>query len=288
MRLLLVLLGVASTAFAQQVSSRALDSEDLSIQNFLQALETSISTTSRQGWVDLVSTSADRDKALEFFDAMVPQGITRVVVKERDRSPLQGALPGEGFRLIVEVFMETGPRGRIATWNLDIRRPRGDDIGEQPWRIVAEDRLASIEGLHRLSLSVDKQYAAKNLVLREVDFELRLPAGDVFVSETPEGVTALVLLGEGTMVFQPQPKEEKGQLKLFSGVESLETPFTAAFVRLSPFAFEQRTTQDMLEAVSVDNRVYRRALSMFDEKRSVAHTSSRPSGDHSGNWSTPG
>jgi hypothetical protein len=263
--LLLLLALISSTAFAQQASPRALDPEDLSIQNFLQALETSISTTSRQGWIDLVSTSADRDKALEFFEAMVPQGITRVVVKERDRSPLQGALPGEGFRLVIEVFMETGPRGRIATWNLDIRRPRGDDIGAQPWRIVAEDRLASIEGLHRLSLSVDKQYAAKNLVLRAVDFELRLPAGDAFVSETPEGVTAIVLLGEGTMVFQPMPKEEKGQLKLFSGVESLETPFTAAFVRISPFEFEQRAAQGMLDPVAVDNRVYRRALSMFDE-----------------------
>ena len=100
---------------------------------------------------------------------------------------------------------------------------RGDDIGDQPWRIVFEDRLASIEGLHRLSLSVDKQYAAKNLVLRAVDFELRLPAGDVFVSETPEGVTAIVLFGDGTMVFEPLPKEERGQLKLFSGVEALET-----------------------------------------------------------------
>ena len=112
-------------------------------------------------WIDLLSPTADRDQALEFFDAMVPQGITRVVVKERDRSALQGTLPGEGYRLVVEVFMETGPRGRIATWRLDIRRPRGDDIGRQPWRILAEDRLASIEGLHRLALHPEKQFAAQ-------------------------------------------------------------------------------------------------------------------------------
>jgi hypothetical protein len=246
-------------------TARALDAEDLSIQNFLQALETSISTTDRQRWIELLSPVADRDKALEFFDAMVPQGITRVVVKERDRSALQGTLPGEGFRLVVEVFMETGPRGKITTWNLDIRRPRGDDIGRQPWRIVAEDRLASIEGLHRLSLSADKQYAAKNLVLRAVDFELRLPAGDVFVVETPEGVTGMVLMGEGTLIFQPMPKEEKGQLKLFSGVEALETPFTSAFVRVSPFELGQRLTPDMLETVAIDHRAYRRALAQFED-----------------------
>ena len=227
---------------------RAIDEEDLSIQAFLQAVETSISTMDRARWMDLLSPTADKDQALEFFEAMVPQGITRVVVKERDRSALQGTLPGEGFRLVVEVFMETGPRGRIATWRLDIRRPRGDELGRQPWRILSQDRLASIEGLHRLALHPEKQFAAKNLVLKAIDFELRLPSGDVFVAETPEGVTAIVLVGEGTLVFQPSPKEEKGQLRLFAGVEALETPFTSAFVRLNPFEFDQRVIGDMLRA----------------------------------------
>jgi len=263
-RPLLLLLVCATAAIAGQ-SSQPLDEEDLSIQAFLQAVETSISTTDRQRWLDLLSPSADRDQALEFFDAMVPQGITRVVVKERDRTALDGALPGEGFTLVVEVFMETGARGRIATWRLDIRRPRGDDIGRQPWRILSEDRLASIEGLHRLALHPEKQFTAKNLVLRAVDFELRMPSGDVFVAETPEGVTAMVLLGDGVMAFQPLPKEERGQLKLFSGGESLETPFTSAFVRLNPFEFDQRLTKDMLAPATLDSRVYRRALGEFDE-----------------------
>ena len=255
-----------TTALAGQVPVRATtDPEELTIQAFLQAVETSISTMDRARWLELLSTTADRDQAREFFEAMVPQGITRVVVKERDRFPLQGALPGEGYRLVVEVFIETGPRGRIATWGLDIRRPRGDDLGRQPWRIVTQDRLASIEGLHRLSLNPEKQFAARNLVLKAVDFELRLPAGDVFVAETPEGITALVLVGEGTLVFQPAPKEERGQLKLFAGTESLETPFTSAFVRVSPFEFERQFKSEMLEAAAVDGRTYRRGLEVFDD-----------------------
>jgi hypothetical protein len=254
-----------TTAPADQAPVRPpMDSEELSLQAFLQAVESSISTMDRARWLELLSTTADRDSATEFFDAMVPQGITGVVVKERDRAPLQGSLPGEGYRLVVEVFIETGPRGRIATWRLDIRRPRGDDIGRQPWRILAQDRLASIEGLHRLSLHPEKQFIARNLVLKAVDFELRLPAGDVFVSETPEGMTAMVLLGDGTMVFQPAPKEERGQLRLFGGTESLETAFTSAFIRLSPFDLEQRLQLEMLESVPLDSRTYRRGLEVFD------------------------
>ncbi len=269
-RLLLLAALSSSPAFAGQLPSRALDEEEISILNFLQAVETSISTIDRQRWLDLQSASADRDQALEFFDAMVPQGITRVVVKERDRAALQGTLPGEGFRMVVEVFMETGARGRIATWHLDIRRPRGE-IGRQPWRIVAEDRLASIEGLHRLTLQPDKQFAVKNLVLRAVDFELRMAEGDAFVAETPEGITALVLLGEGSMVFQPMPKEERGQLKLFAGSESLDTPFTSAFVRISPFEMEQRIIEDMMQPVALDSRVYRRGLAVFDDSVSKSY-----------------
>ncbi len=263
--LFLFLLALTTPAIAQQAPVRPLDQEEISIQNFLQAVETAIATMDRARWTDLQSASADRDQAREFFAAMVPQGVTRVVVKERDRSALLGALPGEGYRLVVEVFIETGPRGRIATWRLDIRRPRGDDIGRQPWRILSEDRLASIEGLHRLSLNTEKQFAAKNLILKSVDLELRLPAGEVFVAETPEGVTGMVLLGEGTMMFQPASKVERGQLKLFAGTEQLATPFTAAFVRLSPFEFDQRVTDGTLEPVTLDSRSYRRAIDVFED-----------------------
>ena len=94
---------------------------------------------------------------------MVPDGVTRGVVRERDRTALLGAMPGEGFSLIVEVFAETGPRGHIGTWRLDIRRPR-DTTDRQPWRIVAEEKLSIVEGLHRLSLLTDKQFAVRDLV----------------------------------------------------------------------------------------------------------------------------
>ena len=264
-RLLLLTALSVSPALAGQAQVRPLDEEDLSIQTFLQTVETAVTTADRQRWIALLSPAADRDRALEFFDAMVPQGITRVVVKERDRSALLGTLPGEGFQLTIEVFIETGQRGRIATWRLDIRRPRGDDLSRQPWRIVDEDQLASIEGLHRLTLQPEKQFAVKNLVLRAIDFELRLPAGDAFVAETTDGVTAMILIGDGTMAFTPMPKEEKGQLKLFAGAESLDTPFTSAFVRISPYEFEQRVTGDMFSPVTLDSRAFRRGQAVFDE-----------------------
>ena len=215
--------------------------------------------------MNLLSQNADRAAAGEFFDSIVPQGVTRVVVRERDRSELMGALPGDGYRLIIEIFIETGARARIATWRLDIRRPR-DSTDRQPWRLIVQERLSFVEGLHRLSLHPEKQFAARDLVIDSVDFELRLPAGDVFVADTAEGVTALVLIGDGTMSFTPSPPEERGQVRIFAGTESLETTFSAAFVRLNPYEFEQQLKRPSLTPVAVDGRLFRRAQLIFDEE----------------------
>jgi hypothetical protein len=261
---LLLLVSLGAPLRAQQPAP-VLSAEELSIQAFLKSVETAISSTDRQAWLNLLSPNADREAATEFFDSMVPPGVTRAVIRERDRSDLMGALPGDGYRIVAEVFIETGARGRILTWQLDVRRPRESEE-RQPWRIVAEERLSSIEGLHRLSLHPTKQFAARDLVIQSVDFELRLLQGDVFVAETAEGVTTLVLMGDGSMVFTPQPLEERGQLKIFAGTETLETAFSAAYVRLNPYEFEQQLKRQSLTPTTVDHRQFRRAQLVFEEE----------------------
>lgn len=264
-RALLVSVVLLAARLQASQTAAAQSTEDLSIAAFLQAVETAISTTNRAAWLELLSPNADRDAATEFFDAMVPQGVTRAVVRERDRAPLAGALPGEGFRLIADIFTETGARGRITTWRLDVRRPR-ETTERQPWRVIGQEKLSVIEGLHRLALHPGKQFAARDLVIKSVDFELRLPSGDAFVSETAEGVTALVLLGDGTMTFAPGPAEERGQVRLFAGTEAIDTSFTAAFVRLNPFEFDQHLKQQLISAATLDQRALRRAQALFDEE----------------------
>ena len=66
---------------------------------------------------------------------------------------------------------------------------------------------------------------------------LRMSRGVAFVSETEGGVTALVLIGNGTLTFSPAPEAERRQIELFSGHEILEAEFTQAFIRLNPAMF---------------------------------------------------
>ena len=42
-------------------------------------------------------------------------GAVKTTVRLRDRSPLEGAPPGDGYSLVVEFFIETAGRARILT-----------------------------------------------------------------------------------------------------------------------------------------------------------------------------
>ena len=226
------------------------DAEDLSVQAFLQAVETSISTMDRQRWIRFaVGQRRSRPGAR---------------VLRRDGAAGHHARRRQGARSLAAAGHAAG-RGLPARSSRSSSRPgraaaspRGGSTsaaraartsGAQPWRILAEERLASIEGLHRLSLQRREAVhrAATWCCTRSTSSCACRPA-TCSSPKPPEGVTALVLLGEGTMVFQPTPKEEKGQLKLFAGTETLETPFTAAFVRINPYEFDQRVGDDMLDA----------------------------------------
>jgi hypothetical protein len=99
-----------------------------------------------------------------------------------------------------------------------------------------------------------------------VDVPVRLPTGQVFVAETPEGVTALVLLGDGNIVFSPTPKVERGQVRIFAGAEELDAAFTAVLLRISPFEYRTLVAEASLVPVeTVDNRAFRRAQQVFEE-----------------------
>lgn len=252
-----VFCAVSAPVFAQQPDS---------IAQFVRRVETIVKSSDAAAFAAL-ATAAERARLREFADDELPAGVTRAVVQERDREQLRGTLPGDGYRLMVDVLAESGDRARVATWRLDVRRA-GDDGSERDWALVDGERLSSVENLYRLVMNPVKQFAARDLKISAEDLDLTLADGSVFVSEIDQGVTAMVLLGRGTMNFHPDPQTEKGQVKIFTGSESLETGFDAAFVRINPSDFEQllNTPQLQPRAAVVDGRDRKRAQEVFREE----------------------
>jgi hypothetical protein len=251
--------GPAAVAVAAQ---QPLSPEDAALRALLQRVERAVQAASAERYVELLGSQADRAAAERFAVAEFRAGAGRVVVQERDRQRLAGTLPGNGYSLTVDVFIELGARARVATWQLDVK------LANDSWRIEHQESVSAVENLHRLAVNPKKQFTARNFVVRAEDLELTLADGSVFVVEIDDTITALVLLGRGDMRFSPRPQSEREQVRIFSGAEVLETRFDAAYVRLGSMA--GHADLSTLTARAVDTRELRRAEQVFREESAKA------------------
>jgi hypothetical protein len=213
-------------------------------------------------YLALLTTGANRERAVDFCGSEIQPGATRAVVKERDRESLRGTLAGNGYRLMVDVLSEFGTRARVATWRLDVKRV-GEPGSAREWAIDDEERLSSVENLYRLALNPSKAFTARDLRIAAEDLDLTLAEGSVFIAEIDQGVTAAVLIGRGTMSFHPTPETERGQVKIFAGSETLETRFDVAFIRFNPSDVDSALAASQLQGKVVDPREFRRAEEVF-------------------------
>ena len=246
---------------ALQVPAHA-QAETPDLTAFFTRVQSALAADSPAAYLALVAPTEGGDFALSMVDEIRVPGTTNVTLRERDRSQLAGALPGEGFRVIVEILTERGQQARLATWRVDVKLARGD---APAWRIVDQERLSSVDGLFRLALDTATQYDVSDLTVQATDFRLEMSSGQAFVARTPQGVTALVLRGRGLMRFTPPPPSERTQLRIFAGSEELVTEFDTAFVRMNPATFDERVTRGALHPREVNDRDLRRAQSVFDE-----------------------
>ena len=254
----LALLVVGSLSAGAGGPVAAAQDDDQQISALLQRVGELLRAGDGNGYVALLDESADQVCAADFAALEFAPGVTRAVIKERGREELQGALPGT-YRLTVDAFAEFGARGRVATWQIDLRK---NDEGR--WRVIDQAPLSVVDNLYRLSVNPAKQFNARNFTLRAEDLEMTLAEGSVFVIDTDQGSTGLILLGRGDMRFHPPSDTEKGQVKIFAGAETLESRFETAYVRVGDLKLHGDLAQ--LTARAVDPRELKRAEQVFRDE----------------------
>lgn len=243
--------------------ARAQGTDD-GVRRLLNTIEGGLRAGRPQAFTELLMNTvrdapASSARAASFAALEFRPGATRVIVQERDRQDLPGALPGNGYRLVVDAFVEAGDRARIATWQFDIRR-----VEDTVWRIQDQERLSAVENLYRLSVNATNQYDARDYRLHAEDLELTLVEGTVFTIRTDQGVTGLVLLGRGEMKFSPSSETEQGQMRILSGSDTLDSRFDAAYIRFG--SFSSHGDPDKLTPRPVEPRDLRRAEQIFREE----------------------
>jgi hypothetical protein len=231
------------------------------IDAVVRHLERVLTAGDRAAFPSLFDASVSADMVTQYGDDLFFPNAVRIALFERSRSPLEGVPAGDGFRLVVEFFMETKGQARIVTAGLDIKRPRGGDADS--WRISAVDEISAIDGLYKLRLNTAKPLAVRNLELRAEDVIISLPDGLLFRIECDQGVTGLVLVGRGELRFSPASATERGQLRIFSGSDSLNAAFETAYIRFNPREYNGQVATATLTDTATDAGLARRAQDVF-------------------------
>ncbi len=240
-------------------AERAPGSQADGIGVLVRRLEQATAAGDRPAVLALADPAISRPSFEDFALTLTTPPATRVVMFERDRAPLAG---GRSQRLIVEIFTERGMEARLGTWRLDVSPGAAE---ADPWRIAAVSRLSVVTGLYRLSLNPAKQYDVHDLTVRAPDLTIEMSSGRAFVAETPDGPSAVVLLGRGRMRFTPPDQAERTQVRIFSGADALVADIDMAFLRFSPAEFESRFGSGALRPRPVNPGDLRTASSVFNE-----------------------
>ena len=127
-------------------------------------------------YLQLVSSTADRAAASTFADNYLAGPVDRAVVRQRDQTPLENVPPGDGYRLTVEILFVAGNRGRLVTWQFDVRRqidaPAPAAAAGSDWRIERQRQTSAVDRLYRLALDPQRQFAAHNLLITADDLRI--------------------------------------------------------------------------------------------------------------------
>ena len=257
MRVFLLALALALPAYAHAQTAPA--SND-GISRVMRELERVLLTADVRGYDALLAAGAKTSG--DFHDEWLQPGVTRAVVQERLRAEIAEVGKGLAYDVYIEVLTEFGRNARVGTFLVRIFRETADAT---EWRIARLNVLTTVRGLYRLSINPEKQYRIANLALSAEDFELRIPSGMAFVAETDAGVTGIVILGRGEMIFSPTPVAEKGQVRIYSGNEVQTSRFEWVYLRAHPAEFDLRLDVSTFYAREVDARDLRRAEAVFQE-----------------------
>jgi hypothetical protein len=231
------------------------------IEVFVAGLEQVAATGDKDKVLALTHPEADAGEFTDFLEAVTPAA-PRLVLKERDRLAIETG----GQRLLLELFVERGLEGRVSTWRVDLKEvPKAGSDKSSPWRIARMERLTVVSGLYRLSIDATRQFDVRNLEVRAPDMTLTMASGSAFVAMTPEGATAVVLVGRGRMTLAPQTKAEQTQIRIFSGDASFDSEFEGAFIRVRPTEFAARFSSESLVPRQISGADFRRAEDIFEE-----------------------
>lgn len=265
-----ILLGVLVLALHAAPRAAQQDAAPDAVARLLAAVETAIAASTDEAFTRLATPSLAGSAAHFWADTRGGRrsGALRAVVRERERRL------GSGAHLVVaaDLFVSAGRGGVVTTFEAELRPRTAGGL-----EIVALKSLAHLDGLTRLVLDTEQQFAVHDLTVTAPDLTITMASGDAFGASTESGLTVLVLRGRADLRFTPPDVAEQDQLRILTRRPVLETAVEDLVIRLNPGDLAAHLSTGSLTTTTRDARAAARAQEVFD--RTIARTYSINLGD---------
>jgi Peptidase family M1 domain len=167
--------------------------------------------------------------------------------------------------VFLQVICQNSYAALVETWQLKL-----EDIGGR-WQVKDKSARGNMSTLYKIRMPAERIERAESVEISHVDFKLVFRNALVFYDNIPTLETALLVVGEGRLVFTPSSARERHQLSLLYKNNRLEGRAEYAFLRFSDGFFGQMVKVSgaaPVAAQAVEEKVWRRAEAIYVQCRS--------------------
>lgn len=156
----------------------------------------------------------------------------------RARRNTEGLSKGE---IYLKVLFENSYFVLIETWQLLFQREK------DRWLIKERNLEGESKQLYRIHFPSEKAEKVKTVEIGHADIKIKFKDATIFYDNIPGFETALLVLGNGTLLFTPSDPKERHQLEMLYKKRFLEDRLNYAYLRFSNSFFNKNVKIDRVE-----------------------------------------
>jgi hypothetical protein len=202
---------------------------DQKIDELYSHIEESIKRKDIAAYLQVFSPSAREEEESYFFRLINGFEIEDVAVYKTGRTVEANGLT----RTCIRVLLEGLHRVRIEVWCLDLQ-----STGER-LQVVEKRVTSNLKNLYKLKIPSGREKRARFVKINQADIEITFKDAVVFYDNLPGTETALLVMGEGELLFSPSLPREKHQLELVFKKRRLKDKLKYVYLRFSQTFFER-------------------------------------------------
>lgn len=164
-----------------------------------------------------------------------------------------------GIRTYLNVMFENAHSVMIEMWNLDLENTSGR------WQVGEKRIIRDVRNLYKIKIPSGREERVGRVEIKHADIQISFNNPVVFYDNIPDAETALLVIGEGDLLFTPSLAREKHQLELVYKKDFLQDRLNYVYVRCSDALFKRniRIEKGQGNGAGIDQSVKNRAYSLF-------------------------